>query len=315
MQIALGKPDYRIPYWQWSLDSQDPSSSPIFKPDTFGTNGDPTTGCVKDGRYKDFTQDVGVPASQCITRATSFLNKTFCAPEIVFNAVKTCSSYSQLERAIVCQSFNIRKSFPTITSTVSLEARSNLTVFHRPLRPRQCHRTHYSCLHLSNISLHHAMVDRLWAEWQKNPAKLFEYNGLNQDQVPASLNDILYPYAFIVKDFMNVADLCYEYSAGVAPSVSVLSKDRKCGPGVDTIKGPSNIDQYVMVQMGADPDEAAKQLKQINVVLDSVNSMISNGSYVSPCSLNTLACSNGNWKSVANFEAVTEGYGGVTVGY
>jgi hypothetical protein len=61
--------------------------------------------------------------------------------------------------------------------------------------------------------LHHAYVDKLWADWQRyDPQKrLKQYNGKNYGNITVSLSDIIQPYGVTVESVMNTRQLCYMY--------------------------------------------------------------------------------------------------------
>jgi len=69
--------------------------------------------------------------------------------------------------------------------------------------------------------LHHAMVDKVWWQWQQHratPNRTYAYNGLRRDKTNATLDDVmpmlgLAPDA-LVRQYMDTqgGTLCYLYS-------------------------------------------------------------------------------------------------------
>lgn len=98
MQISM-------PYWDWSLDAQDPASSALFSNDAFGGNGDPNNNmCLTSGPFAN-TMTTFQTAGECLSR--DFFNTNggissagaLFAPEAVRLLVQTYHTFDQFRGA------------------------------------------------------------------------------------------------------------------------------------------------------------------------------------------------------------------------
>ncbi|KAL0580214.1 hypothetical protein V5O48_001807 [Marasmius crinis-equi] len=217
-------------YWDWTIDADADavSTSPIWDPIVgFGGNGVPTGNstagfqrCVVDGPYANTTLRIGSPLGasaavdepHCLTREWNNGEKDSDGDWIIGNMSSPLYNSEAIARISALANYD---AFQALQSgphqDVHNVVRGDMLYFYSP----------------SDVLffLHHANVDRIWAEWQGNNAtRLNDYTGFNdvRKSEKASLNDTLPtlkllpdgdPYA--VKDFMNIkaGKLCYEYSS------------------------------------------------------------------------------------------------------
>ena len=74
-----------VPYWDWTVSTSDPYSSPVFDPDTgFGNQSAPNTSCVSNGPFREESFQIASPGdsdSSCLTR--DYANFTFFNRDIL----------------------------------------------------------------------------------------------------------------------------------------------------------------------------------------------------------------------------------------
>lgn len=85
-----------LPYWDWTLDSQNPVASNLLTPSYFGLNGDPVTNCMVEGVAAGWN---GASNSNgCLKRCNTF--GTLFPPEGVNGLISAATSYEMLQKAI-----------------------------------------------------------------------------------------------------------------------------------------------------------------------------------------------------------------------
>ncbi|OHW95205.1 tyrosinase central domain containing protein [Colletotrichum incanum] len=192
-----------LPFWDWSLDWDDITNSPIFDSKLgFGGDGDPEAPehkgahCVTDLPFKDLTpQWYGTTYDpHCLARS---FNEDWYAhymnPEAL-EKVMAATSYEDFFLALEMGPHDI----------IPLGIRGDFTSFTAPNDPI--------------FYLHHAQLDRVWWLWQMRDKKnrVHDYGGAG-DRGNVSLTDTL-PLAGLEKD-VTVADImdtergemCYRY--------------------------------------------------------------------------------------------------------
>ncbi|KAK7037335.1 hypothetical protein VNI00_011326 [Paramarasmius palmivorus] len=221
-----------LPYWDWTIDADSSTgvpNSPLFDASTgFGGNGRRVVTevssrpgragyetCVTDGPYANTTLTLGRTApdliygEHCLSR--TFNNGTwdsagnFLVGDMMASKYYTTSALAPVFEHNDYDSFEVELEngahmaiHNALRGDMFLEASPNDPLFY----------------------LHHGNVDRIWAKWQAaNPARLTDFSGWKYQNktVPVSLDDEL-PVANlsddrpIVKDYMDIGVLCYEYS-------------------------------------------------------------------------------------------------------
>ncbi|KAJ3380781.1 hypothetical protein HDU92_005776 [Lobulomyces angularis] len=212
MQKVLENPNYSLPYWEWTLDFEEPEKAPVWGPDKFGGNGQGEHMCVVDGKFANFTSKIFTispfePRNN--TKLNGCLQRDF-RPRTMETAGVSIKRWNNSEEIYAVQDNSV--DFPAFNSMFTFEhARVHL----------------YIGGDMADLAdpaldpifiLHHTFVDKNWAEWETlDVSRYSEYTGLNDNWpnttvVNASLSEVMYPFDFTVKDVMNISDICYEYT-------------------------------------------------------------------------------------------------------
>jgi hypothetical protein len=99
MELQKVSPGIMLPYWDYTLDSQSPETSEIWR--SFGSMGDANTCCVNDGAFKGWIASDG----QCLKRSGEKIIASFYSPEQIF--------------AVCYITLNLNRSFTVQTVTKS----------------------------------------------------------------------------------------------------------------------------------------------------------------------------------------------------
>ncbi|KAI9292801.1 Di-copper centre-containing protein, partial [Neoconidiobolus thromboides FSU 785] len=146
-----------LPYWDWSLDSDDPTNSIILSDEYFGKNGDKDTHCVTSGPFANFM--VNVPKRHCLKRDYNKGDKVtpFYPPESIEAIIASSKNYITFR--------NVIEYLPhSVIHTNIGGAVGDLSDFFSPNDPL--------------FYMHHAFIDLLWHEWQlRNPSLANSYSG------------------------------------------------------------------------------------------------------------------------------------------
>ena len=180
-----------VPYWDWSMDSQRPASSPIFNQQYFGGNGHPSNRCVTDGVAAGWITTVPGPSQRpgpsCLMRC--FAWSVLWSPEPITAVLNRATRYDDLRS--------------------NIEGGPHGTVHQQGGSPCGDFSTMYS-VNDPLFFLHHSMTDKIWWKWQKG-CKAFEtmYDGQG-----ASKNTYIHPWPVRIQQILSANDdfLCYEYS-------------------------------------------------------------------------------------------------------
>ncbi|RKP10276.1 hypothetical protein THASP1DRAFT_2882, partial [Thamnocephalis sphaerospora] len=147
-------PTIAVPYWDWTYDSQAPEMSPIWKADWFGGVGRQSDGCVVDGPFAKWRPYY--PTPHCLLRVWDGGNfmTSFHSPEVVSALSVDSTSYVQ---------YNRRAEAPQ-HDKVHIAVGGDMVTIYSPNDPV--------------FWLHHAFVDKLWWEWQRQREENYEaYSG------------------------------------------------------------------------------------------------------------------------------------------
>ncbi|KAJ1916945.1 hypothetical protein H4219_003469 [Mycoemilia scoparia] len=190
-------PGLTLPYWDWTLDSCDPSYSKIFNDDYMGGNGDPNSNyCLQDGPYKGW--QMGIVDPHCLQR--QFNMTQYWGPEVLLEVQNNSTVYSELHNRIE----------DTVHAAVHTSIGGDMAQMISPNDPI--------------FFLHHAMVDKLWYDWQlmgKGRSRFREYNGVDstRNNVTVKPSDPLPEYQFLrIEDVLDPrgGHLCYDYEENAA---------------------------------------------------------------------------------------------------
>ncbi|KAH8178615.1 common central domain of tyrosinase domain-containing protein [Sarocladium implicatum] len=198
--------DGALPYWDWSLDWEEPEKSVIFDSELgFGGDGDPKAGkfghghCVTDTPFKNLKPLwLGTEYKpHCLTRSFNddgWLGH-YISPESLADMLSS-ATYEEFYLALELKAHDI---IPT-------GVRGDFMAFTAPNDPI--------------FYLHHAQLDRVWWLWQMRDRqrRTQEYGGVGDRSMNVTLTDVL-PLAGLDAD-LTVADimdteaggLCYRYS-------------------------------------------------------------------------------------------------------
>ncbi|KAL3895473.1 MAG: hypothetical protein SGCHY_004683 [Lobulomycetales sp.] len=126
--------------------------------------------------------------------------------------------------------------------------------------------------------LHHAFVDKIWAEWQlRHPDSAEDYSGVNHRGRSSNLNNGLNMDRVKdvignrkVRHMLNTRDWCYVYSDGIAPEAQQLSLET--GPLTETF-----FSDAVGVESIASSDEATNAAIRIPNIIASIAGIFKRG--------------------------------------
>ncbi|KAJ2611149.1 hypothetical protein H4S08_003289 [Coemansia sp. RSA 1365] len=159
-------PAFAIPYWDTTLDYEDPASSPILRDDTLGGNGQGPNHCLSNGIQGGW--DIGFPDRHCLRR--EFNDGDSIEPWVPAEVI---SSYIQSDDSLSLFREHIEYG---IHGAVHLGLGGDDS-------------TRYAPVDLF-FFMHHANIDRLWWLWQNNQHDPLDYNGPGTNG-EASLEDII----------------------------------------------------------------------------------------------------------------------------
>lgn len=177
-----------IPYWDWSVESQNPQNSIVFSEAYFGGNSAGSAGCLQNSSFASW--NVKYPTPHCLRRSFSNGNGigAFYATEIIQSMVRSSTSYASFE--------SVFEAGPH--GTVHANIGGDMAQMESPNDPI--------------FWLHHAYVDKIWTEFQSaNPANATAYNGIQNPQINST--NILLPFGITVANTFSTEPLCYTYSS------------------------------------------------------------------------------------------------------
>ncbi|KAI8912405.1 hypothetical protein EDD86DRAFT_110649 [Gorgonomyces haynaldii] len=183
-------PTILLPFWDWTLDSQHPTSSDVLQPQYFGGNGKGASHCVMDGVAAGWQTSYPTTRAQpsCLRRC--FEMTTFWAPENVAALMAQSRNYDDFrERLEDGPHGNIHAG---VGGQANCGDMGTMYSTNDPL-----------------FFLHHANVDRIWWQWQSScPTNRLRYDG-----GIASPNTRLVPWNIPVSQVMETTSgpFCYNY--------------------------------------------------------------------------------------------------------
>ncbi|GAB0490333.1 hypothetical protein MMPV_001567 [Pyropia vietnamensis] len=221
-------PSVSLPYWDWSLDATSPATSPVWGTTYLG--GSRPGECIPDGPFRGIRGRH--PTDHCISRGftsgspNGMAGMTFEEPSVLAALVSDTTSYDAF--------------------AIALELAHNLphvAVGAAQLRDQRgepiAEPGDMAVLGVSpgdpTFWLHHAFVDKLWADRQAAPGRrATEYNGVH-DGRRVSASDTLRPFNVAVSAALTLP--CVRY----APSQGSTRARRRSGhpsPGVAPRRAP-----------------------------------------------------------------------------
>ncbi|KAJ9080268.1 hypothetical protein DSO57_1026792 [Entomophthora muscae] len=183
-------PNVTLPYWDWSVDSQAPHTSPVLSPMFFGSTGNQAGDyCITDGPFSNWT--MAYPTPHCLRR--SFDEDAEVSPmplpESIFLSLNE-PKYSDFS-----QDMEIKQSY--VHTTIG-GYHGDLTKAFSPNDPL--------------FYLHHTFIDMLWAKWQHMHPDATQFEGLSYHK-GVSPSDKLAPFTATVAQTLDTRSksLCYVY--------------------------------------------------------------------------------------------------------
>lgn len=190
LEVLLQQQDSSVtlPYWSWSFDSQAPEASPIFTDAYFGGNGRQGDDCVQNGQFRNYRP--AYPEPHCLRRRWNLGNRigAFYSVEHINRLVSTSTTYDALRQGVEFAPH----------AAVHVNIGSDMSTMFSPNDPI--------------FYLHHAYIDKIWADWQQLRAnRLTEYGGRTAAGAVGTMNDRMGPWNTRVQDMMDTRSLCYYY--------------------------------------------------------------------------------------------------------
>ncbi|KAI8901865.1 hypothetical protein BC833DRAFT_575829 [Globomyces pollinis-pini] len=242
------KPNLVVPYWDWTLDSQNPGGSVLFSPNAFGRNGNPSQGgCVTEGVAAGWTTSVG--GSHCLRRCNSF--SAFYPPAAVSGLISRSTSFASLASSVEGGPHGqIHNQVGGSCGDFTQMWSANDPIFF----------------------LHHGMVDKIWWRWQSQCSSFEkQFNSNPRSSMP--------PFRDTVSDMLDTQGgvLCYTYSrsAGDTPLQLSCPSGQLPAPGVNgEIQGKGSAVQSTTTSANAQPTattstESAASLSSPTVTNDT----------------------------------------------
>jgi tyrosinase len=188
---------FALPYWDWGYDSQAPELGPHWGDDqlSFGRGGDRSSGCVTTGHFKDFKPKYGRRKGKCLTRSFEDTMDPVTSTDMLNRLMANSKLYDTFRRGLEGNPH----------ASVHVNIGGDMGIMTSPTDPA--------------FFLHHAMVDKVWADWQKlRPENKNAYSG-NQSGWkafkggPAAPTHVLYPYEdWTVADTFDTEKICFKYA-------------------------------------------------------------------------------------------------------
>lgn len=263
--IALGTlwPDFGLPYWDWSIDSQNPKDSVIFTSDFLGSNEQSSWsdqfGKIKDSSMAGFMSSY--PAKKYITREYKGEISAF-----------TSSAVLEAMYLVENQSFStFAQNFENVPhAKVHDNIGGDFGTWTSPNDPL--------------FFLHHGFVDKSWNDWQRKGSNLQKFDGLAFNKL-ASKNDIIEDYAKPISFTLDITTLCYTYAQASNAAIS-----RSTDVGITVLKQPSPLSDKWIKSMSLTSNSTAsidRLLAKSAAVTTKLNEQaaIGNSAYVSNLSL------------------------------
>lgn len=140
-------PSIMLPYWDWSLDSQNPSQADLFHANYFGGTGQGVDGCVQDGVAAGwqtvYPGSSNRPGNACLKRCFNFT--VLYSPEAIAANLNTATSFDSVRKAIEGGSHGLvhQQIGGSCGDMASMYSTNDPLFF-----------------------MHHVMIDKVWWRWQ-----------------------------------------------------------------------------------------------------------------------------------------------------
>lgn len=236
-ELQKFSPKMRIPFWNWAFDSQAPELAPVWGKDAFGDNGvEAKDNCISVSPFAKFRPFY--PKDHCLRRMWSKEEDTeksgplgaFHSTDLINKIITTSKTY-----------YTLYESFYIPHGIVHDNIGGDMGSMYSPMDPI--------------FYLHHAMVDKVWANWQKAfPALGKTYDGVKFGGGKATLNDLIEGSKGVrVSHLLDTNKLCYYYE-------EMKKLDAKM-PALNTQGARQAILESVEAQSDDEQVEAAKYIQ------------------------------------------------------
>ncbi|KAJ2517549.1 hypothetical protein H4217_003894 [Coemansia sp. RSA 1939] len=161
-------PDVVLPYWNWATYWQNPLADPVLGASYFGGNGRAGDSCVVDGAMARWGRNY--PTRSCLTRKYRYGTSTgsFWPMRAVRDVMNTSKSHAQFRSRIENGAHGI----------VHLGLGGDFETMWAPVDVL--------------FFLHHATIDKVWAEWQSRDQQRFhEVDGFDSARQPVTAKSIM----------------------------------------------------------------------------------------------------------------------------
>lgn len=246
-------PSVTFPYWDWSIDSNDPPLSPVW--DRMG--GAVQNESIPNEPFKDWSSSV--PSQHNVIRG--------------FNAGTAESFEVELESAAMIQNFQNDASLTYSAFNDALET------FHGAPHIAIGGLDAFGDMSLVARSpndpiffLHHAFIDKIWDEWQKLPGKRREYSGFHFGQA-VSLTNTTTPFSVNIQAIFE-RDECVTYEqptrSGVPAASRLLKRQRAMKRVATRQEGPGVVEAPKVVLPKDIPPALAEKAEDSPIIQDAL---------------------------------------------
>lgn len=200
-------PDVVLPYWNWGTTWQNPAGDPVLSAQFLGSNGRQGDFCVMDGAQARWGRYY--PNRNCLTRDYRYGPTTgsFWPMRAVRDVMNTARSHAQFRTRIENGAHGI----------VHLGLGGDFETMYAPVDVL--------------FFLHHAMIDKIWAEWQgRDPQRYKSVDGYDSFKMPVTANSLMPFYGEEVGTALatNGPGYCYVYDdVPAAPTWSLFNAGRQ----------------------------------------------------------------------------------------
>ncbi|KAJ2742054.1 hypothetical protein GGI20_004751 [Coemansia sp. BCRC 34301] len=200
-------PGVMLPYWNWGTYWQSPISDPVLTGAYFGGNGRPGDNCVVEGAQARWGRNY--PARSCLTRRFRYGTTTgaFWPMRAVRDVMNSATTHAQFRSRIENGAHGI----------VHLGLGGDFETMYAPVDVL--------------FFMHHAMIDKIWAEWQsRDPLRYRSVDGYDSQRMPVTASSLMPFYSEEVGTALatNGPGYCYVYDdVPAAPTAAMFKTSRR----------------------------------------------------------------------------------------
>ncbi|KAJ2446094.1 hypothetical protein GGF42_005796 [Coemansia sp. RSA 2424] len=200
-------PGVMLPYWNWGTYWQSPIGDPVLTGAYFGGNGRPGDNCVVEGAQARWGRNY--PTRNCLTRRFRYGATTgaFWPMRAVRDVMNSATTHAQFRSRIENGAHGI----------VHLGLGGDFETMYAPVDVL--------------FFMHHAMIDKIWAEWQsRDPLRYRNVDGYDSQRAPVTANSLMPFYSEEVGTALatNGPGYCYVYDdVPAAPTAAMFKTSRR----------------------------------------------------------------------------------------